>query len=41
MLKTMNDSYFVLKENVPFEITSRYLASYIELNGTNCSYYIN
>lgn len=30
MLKAMNDSFSVLQNQVPFEITSRYLAAYIE-----------
>jgi hypothetical protein len=37
MLKTMNDSYSVIKQFVPFEVTSRYLAAYFNVAGLDCT----
>ena len=37
MLKTMNDSYSVVKQFVPFEFTSRYLAAYFSVAGKDCT----
>lgn len=32
----MTNSYDVLKTEAPFELTSRYLAAYIDVNKLNC-----
>ena len=29
IIKTMNDSYSVIQQQVPFEVTTRYLAAYM------------
>ena len=36
----MNDSYTILQNKLAFEITSRYIAAYIQIAGLNCSYFI-
>lgn len=37
----MNETYFQLETLVPFEITSRYLAAFFEVNSKKCSDYVN
>lgn len=36
LLKTMTVSYGTLRDQVPFEITSRYLTAYIDVNKLTC-----
>lgn len=39
MLKTLNSTYNTLAYNVPFELTSRYLAAYNDVNKKQCTDY--
>lgn len=41
ILKALNDSYTILTSQVPFEITSRHLAAYIQIAGKDCNYYVS
>jgi hypothetical protein len=40
MLKSLNDSYVTLRTQVPFEITARYLAAYMEVSNSTCTTYL-
>jgi hypothetical protein len=37
--KSMSTSMKYLEDNVPFELTSRYLATYMSINKLDCDYY--
>ena len=37
--KSMSTSMKYLEDNVPFELTSRYLATYMSINKYDCDYY--
>lgn len=41
VLKAMNDSFSVIQKQVPFEVTSRYLAAFIEVAKHDCNFYIS
>ena len=41
IIKTMNDSYSVIQQQVPFEVTTRYLAAYMEVASLDCNHYLS
>lgn len=41
IIKTLSDSYNKIRDNVPFELLSRYSAAGIQVAGHDCKYYLN
>ena len=41
MIKTMTDTYSLLKQKLPLELTVRYLTAYFEVNHKKCNGYMS
>jgi hypothetical protein len=41
IVKTLNDSYSQIKAKVPFELTSRYMGAFMQINIKDCKFYVS